>query len=506
MTRPALRNLVLSIVSGVLFGASFPDIGIGWLMFGAFIPLLLAVSRAKSGKAAFLYGWVSQTVAWLIMVPWVVRVMSHYGGLPYLVGVLIFVAMAVLLGGYGGLFTLVVHRMRPHTIGAWLLVPLAWAAIEYLRTYFLTGFPWNLIAVAIVDYTPLIQIDRFAGPYFVGALMLAPAVVAVWLLTSGTRGLQAVFAVAATAIVVFVWWATGLVASKLIVRPTGAEPRVAALLQPNIPQEMRWDADNLLLIFQRMVGMTESAVAAGASVVIWPESTVPLSYASTDFYRDAIESLSAKHGVDIILGSVAEDSADATKLWNAAFLVSNGKTIGQYDKIRLVPFGEYVPLRQLLFFADKLVRDVGNFQFGTNERPLRGLFAYGPAICYEVVFPQITKTQVRNGADVLVTITNDAWYDGTSAPRQHLDQARLRAIEDDRYLLRAATTGISASIDPAGRIVQELPMGREGIIYARFHPRTTVTPYVRFGDWFAWVASGVTIAALLRRRRIKNLE
>jgi apolipoprotein N-acyltransferase len=265
---------------------------------------------------------------------------------------------------------------------------------------------------------------------------------------------------------------------------------------------MRWDSENLLLIFGRMMEMTERAIAGGASVVIWPESTVPLSYSSTAFYREAIEAVSRKHGVDIILGSVAEDPDQSTKLWNAAFLVSRGTTVGHYDKIRLVPFGEYVPLRKLLFFADKLVRAVGDFQFGTNDRPLRGLFAYGPAICYEVVFPQITRTQIRNGADVLVTITNDAWYDGTSAPRQHLDQARLRAIEGDRYLLRAATTGISAFIDPTGRIIEELPMGRDGIIFARFQPRRALTPYVRFGDWFAWVASLVTIgAAGLRRKR-----
>jgi apolipoprotein N-acyltransferase len=275
---------------------------------------------------------------------------------------------------------------------------------------------------------------------------------------------------------------------------------VAALLQPNISQEMRWDADNLLLIFKRMMEMTDRAIAGGASVVIWPESTVPLSYSSTDFYREAIESTSQKHGVDIILGSVAEDSTDRTRLWNAAFLVSGGRTIGHYDKIKLVPFGEYVPLRKVLFFAEKLVRAVGEFEFGTNDTPLRGQFAYGPAICYEIVFPQIPKKQVKNGADVLVTITNDAWYDGTSAPRQHLDQARLRAIETDRYLLRAGTTGISAVIDPSGRIIEELPMGREGIIFASFQPRNSTTPYVRFGDWFAWFAVAAVVGMLGRRR------
>jgi apolipoprotein N-acyltransferase len=274
----------------------------------------------------------------------------------------------------------------------------------------------------------------------------------------------------------------------------------AALLQPNISQEMRWSDSNLMEIFQRMMNMTEEAVRAGATVVVWPESTVPLSYATTDFYRQAIESASRQHAVDIILGSVAEDPADRSRIWNAAFLVSGGRTIGHYDKIRLVPFGEYVPLRKTLFFARKLVHQVGEFQFGTHDTPLVGLFRYGPAICYEIVYPQIPRTQVLHGADVLVTITNDAWYDGTSAPRQHLNQARLRAIETDRYLLRAATTGISAFVDPTGRVVEELTMNQQGIIYARFQPRHSTTLYVRFGDWVAWIACFVVAVAVVWRR------
>src|SRR5207237_3831987 len=166
------------------------------------------------------------------------------------------------------------------------------------------------------------------------------------------------------------WWATGLVAAKLIARPTGTPNTTAALLQPNISQEMRWDTANLIDIFKRMTTMTDEAVKHGASIVIWPESTVPLSYSSTDFYREAIESTSRDANVDIILGSVAEDPQESTKLWNAAFLVSGGKTIGHYDKIRLVPFGEYVPLRKMFFFAEKLVHAVGEFQFGTTDTPL----------------------------------------------------------------------------------------------------------------------------------------
>ena len=498
-------RFILSIISGVLFALAFPTTSFGWLAFVALAPLLIAVIRARGAWEAFFLGWISLGIAWLIMVPWVVRVMSHYGGLPKIVGILLFVAMAMILGLYGGLFAVIVKKLN---LGArflpWLFVPLAWAAVEYARTYLLSGFPWHLMATAIVDYTPLIQIDRFGGPYFVGALIVFPSVVAAWWITQRPPSIVRVLVGGSLGILVLVWWGTGLVASKLIARQSAGEVVTAALLQPNISQEMRWDDANVIAIYQRMMSMTVEAANKGARVVIWPESTVPLSYTETNFYRESIEELSRERGIDIILGSVATDPARPNRIWNSAFLASGGKTIGRYDKIRLVPFGEYVPLRKVLFFAEKLVRAVGEFEFGSNDFPLGGKHRYGPAICYEIVYPQIARQQVKNGADVLVTITNDAWYDGTSAPEQHLWQARLRAIEGDRYLLRSGTTGISAFVDPTGRIIESIPMGRQGIIYARFQPRTTITPYVRFGDWFAWGAVGVVLIGLIYARRHKH--
>ncbi len=495
-------RIALAAISGVLFALAFPDYSIGWLSFIALAPLLIAIARSHSAWESILLGWISQTIAWLMMVPWVVRVMSHYGGLPYSTGVLIFIAMCAVLGLYGSAFAALVHVVRRgDSLARWLLVPLAWAAVEYARTYLLTGFPWNLVAASIVDYTSFVQFDRVAGPYLVGAMTIVPAVVIAWIVVARPRVPTAGMAVAAVVAFLFVWWSTGLVASRLATAPADTPPVQAALLQPNISQEMRWNDQNLTDIYGRMMTMTNDAITAGVPIVIWPESTVPLSFATTDFFRDEIQSISRAHHADIILGSIAEDPSQPGKMWNAAFLVSDGVTIGHYDKIRLVPFGEYVPLRKMLFFARKLVRAVGEFEFGTNDNPLRGRLRYGPAICYEIVFPRIAATQVKHGANVLVTITNDDWFRGGSAPRQHLNQARLRAIEDDRYLLRAATTGISAVVDPAGNVVHEIPMGEEGTIFASFYPRTTITPYVRFGDWFAWVACFAVIIASLRRTK-----
>jgi apolipoprotein N-acyltransferase len=496
-------RLLLAALSGVLLAIAFPDYSIAWLAFVAVVPLLVALVHTRGAWESFLLGWISQSVAWLIMVPWVVRVMSYYGGLPYAMGVLIFCAMSLYLGLYGGVFALAVRLIAPRErFLRWLLVPLAWAAVEFARTRLLSGFPWNLLAASIVDYAPLIQIARAAGPYLLGCLILLPTIVIAWLLTQRSEAVTKVIALGLVASVIFVWWGTGYVAERWrTTRDTGEQTFTAALLQPNITQQMRWNESEALAIYRQMIGMTLEAAQHGANVVIWPESTVPFEYANTGFFRDSVESMSRDRGIDIILGTVAEDPSNPNRVWNTAFLVSGGRTTGRYDKIHLVPFGEYVPMRRMLFFAKKLVHAVGEFEFGTNDYPLRGMTEYGPAICYEVVFPQITRTQVRHGAGVLVTITNDAWYDGTSAPRQHLNMARMRAVEDDRDLLRAATTGISAFVDRTGRVVEEIPMGREGIVYAKFATRHTETPYVRFGDWFAWMAVALVLLAIAMRKR-----
>src|SRR5881396_608972 len=209
-------RVLFAILAGVLFALAFPNAAIGWLIFVAPIPLFLALARARRGWEAFFLGWLSQFVAWLIMVPWVVRVMSHYGGLPYITGVLVFIALCMVLGLYGGVFGLIVFRIRAGDhFRRWLLIPLAWAAIEYARTYLLTGFPWNLIAAAIVDYTPLVQFDRVAGPYALGVLILLPSVLIAWLIVARPRGISRTLAIAGVAIICFVWWATGIVAAKM---------------------------------------------------------------------------------------------------------------------------------------------------------------------------------------------------------------------------------------------------------------------------------------------------
>ncbi|MDX1582667.1 MAG: apolipoprotein N-acyltransferase [Thermoanaerobaculia bacterium] len=489
----AWARALLSIVSGVALALAFPNASITVLAFFALTPVIIVAVRSPGWWGAVWAGWITITVTWLINVPWVIAVMSEQGGLPLPAGIAIFTAMCAILGIYGSAFTLLVWLLR---LGRnplpWLIVPLLWIVVEYARTYLLTGFAWNLLAVTIVDH-PFVQIAPWVGPYVLGAMIVVPTVAAAWLLTNRPAFNRAIGAIVAVGIYLTVWGAIGVVLLDVDDAHEAGELRVAAI-QPNIPLETRWDPENTIRIFELMREMTVEGIEQGAETVVWPESTVPLTYAMTDFYRDWVEVTSEVENVDIILGSIAEDPDDADLFWNSAYLVREGETTARYDKIRLVPFGEYVPLRKMLFFAEKLVRAVGEFQFGTSDEPLAGNARYGPAICYEVVFPQIVSEQVRNGADLLVTITNDSWFGESSAQRQHLDGARLGAIETRRWMVRAATTGISAIVDPAGRIVEIQPSDTRGILVHEVKRRSGITPYVRYGDVLAIV--GILLAAV----------
>lgn len=506
MSKPHIRYL-LAVLSGFLTALSFPDVAIGLLSLVAPVPLILAAGWAERDREAILCGWLAASTAWLINVPWVIPVMSKYGGLPYPLGVLIYVAMAIYLGVFGALFAWAVYRLSPRRAGlaVWLAIPATWIAVEWARTWLLTGFPWHLIAGALIDIPELAMPARWIGPYGLGFLTLLVATLLARTAEGFMDGRAATPFLLVAAIVSGVWFGAGragLVSVRLSMEDE--KKMTVAAIQPDIEQEVRWDPERTLEIFDGVAGQTEEAVSRGADLVVWPESTVPMIYEETPFWRAFVEETTRRTGVDVILGSVARtESGD--RYTNSAFLVRDGRTAGRYDKIRLVPFGEYVPLRKALFFAEKLVRAVGDFEFGDDAGPLEGRVPYGLAICYEVVYPSITAESVRLGAELLVTITNDAWFDVSAAPDQHLAMARMRAIETGRWIVRSGTTGISAIIDPTGALVGQIPLGERGVLIGEVGIRSELTPYVQGGDWAAWACVIVAMAALaIRWKAVKS--
>ncbi len=502
-----LNRIGLAVLSGVLTAVSYPDFSLGLLVFVAPVPLVLAVAWAARDREALLLGWIAVSITWLINVPWVIPVMSKFGGLPYPVGVAIYIAMAMWLGVFGAIFGWLVYRLAPRGAGlfVWLSIPPAFIAVEYARTWLFSGFPWHLASEALIDTPELAMPARWIGPYGVGFMVLVIAVLVARSTEGFIDGRSAAPWLVAAAIVSGAWFGIGramLVSARLSLEDE--TKIVVGIVQPNIEQEVRWDSAKTFEIFDGLVEQTDEVIDKGAAVVLWPESTIASAYENARFWRDWIEGLTRRTGVDVILGSVAHSGGD--RYTNSALLIRDGAIAGRYDKIRLVPFGEYVPMKKALFFAEKLVRAVGDFEFGTNPDPLDGRVPYGMAICYEVVYPSIPAETVRRGAELLVTITNDAWFDVSAAPYQHLAMARMRAIENDRWMIRSGTTGISAIIDPTGEVIAQVPLGERGVLVGDVGIRTTLTPYTRGGDWAAWMCVVMTIVATGWRMRSRTPE
>jgi apolipoprotein N-acyltransferase len=502
--RPLLW-LLLAAAGGLVWALQFEPRPLAVAPWLALSPLVLLLSARRAGLLAFVHGLVS----WLAALSWIAPTLVTFGGIPKPLSV----ALLALLAAYLALF---------HAAFAWIGAPLwrrggllpfaalpaLWVALEWLRTYLGGGFPWNLAAYAWVAIPGALPISSWIGAYGVSffvvlaATSVAAAVVRrrweplaagilVPLLVLVVAGRAAadrgagrlapwshpVFAAADDAAGGEDEGAAGRMGDPAAEVSSLAEPAAPIrLVQPNIANLRAYDEAAVQASYGRLLRMTRPLCEEG-TLVVWPESAAwPYSFdRDPPFARDA-EALVAR-GCSLIFNSTHEVG---DTIFNSAYLLSPSGTIARYDKRHLVPFGEYVPFRDVFSFVRKLAREAGTFQAGSGVHLLAwGRERLGMSICYEVVFPAEVAELVRGGATILVTITNDAWYGDTAAPWQHLRAARFRAAESRRPMLRAAITGVSALIAPDGSIAAELPLFRQGVIRARVAGRTVLTPYTR---------------------------
>jgi apolipoprotein N-acyltransferase len=326
------------------------------------------------------------------------------------------------------------------------------------------------------------------------------AAVAYAMLTTGRRRAAAVAAAAGVLIATGAWGAARIADGALT--RSGAPIRVG-LIQANIAQEDKWKAGEARRIFTTYIAMTRDAVKRGAQYVIWPESATPFMFENDPAGQEALRALAREVRVPILFGSDQEVAGPEPTLYNAAFLVApDGSTAAVYRKIHLVPWGEFIPMKRLLFFVSPLVDSFTDFSPGTEMVMLPvGSHLASTAICYEVVYPSLIRQAVQAGSELLTTITNDAWYGRSSAPYQHFALASMRAIEQGRYLARAANTGISGVVDPYGRIVRQSSIFEQDALVEQVRFLNVRTIYSRIGDAIAYVAIAIVALGLVVLRR-----
>jgi apolipoprotein N-acyltransferase len=479
---------------------------------------------------AFALGIAAGVVYFTGTLYWITRVMNVYGGLQPWVAVLVNAALITYLALFPAIFALVMRRLlAAHGRRALLAAPFVWTATELGRTHLFTGFPWVLLGYSQVTVLPIAQIASIVGVFGLSALVAAVSAALAFAALSPTdnrvgSGVSRTytsslpylpFAAVATIIFVLAAWGSARVARSELTRQ-GDAVRIG-LIQGNVEESERQTPAMQPAIFQNYLRMTRQAIGEGAELVLWPESSTPFYFEEDRPGADLVRTLARQARVPILLGSdqIGWDTKNGqrvpSKYYNSAFLVrADGTTAGFYRKMHLVPFGEYVPLKRLFFFAAPLVQAVSDFSPGESAALLEVRLPSDPegirhlmstAICYEIVYPDLVRQFVVRGSELLSTITNDAWFGKTSAPYQHFAQASMRAIEEGRYLVRSANTGISGVVDPYGRVLVQTHLYEPAVVVsgARFLRGATI--YSRIGDIFAYASVVVTLAALVVPRR-----
>jgi apolipoprotein N-acyltransferase len=497
-----MKDYLKAIISGLLLAFAFPKFNLEFLAWFALVPLLFAMYSGNARRALKL-GFVAGLVFYFISLSWVTNTLVNYGNIPTVVSWLILSLLVAYLSLYIGLFAYLVNRFsKSHPVSIFLLAPVTWTALEYLRsTHSIYGFSWQGLGYSQFQSLPVIQMASITGVYGITALivlvnaglfvLLHPAFEKYPVWQNHRKRI-------AVSTLLFLLLCVGYGKWTLQREPIySAQPVRVGLIQGNIPQKMKWDPAYRNEVLRRYRNLTLKAAVFKPDLMVWPEAVTPFffdrDFAGTQFVVDTVRLAQTP----MILGSPAlklseEDPAPGTgeprRLTNSAYFVSeHGAHLGRYDKIHLVPFGEFVPFRSILFFIDKMVANIGDFERGEGAQVFRlGDHGFAVSICFEIIFPDLVRQPVKKGAGYLINITNDAWFGKSAASYQHMSMVAMRAVENRVPIVRAANTGISGSIDAYGRIIEATEIFEEDWIIAKIHPQTAEPGfYSSYGDVFS---------------------
>ena len=503
----------LALLSGLLLFFSFPKFGFAAIAWIALVPLLLALRGLKEVEGLRI-GFLSGFIYNIGILYWISYVVETYGNAPAFFGVVTMLCLAALLSLFVSLFASLVIYFRNRGIPEVISAPIVWTCLEFVKSHVLNGFPWENLAYSQYSFPAVIQICDVTGVYGLSFLIVFANVVISdiclqkkpkWIAMEITAG--------------FILFSMTLVYGLYRIDTineisTNLKTQQVSLIQGNIEQNVKWKPEFQDGTLELYKNLTSLSAVNKPELIVWPETATPFYFQNQDDRHRKILSLARELQSPILFGSPSYNPKKGPEeSLNSAFLISSeGKIIGQYNKVHLVPFGEYVPLRNILPFMSCFVAGVGDFRQGDEINPLMlNGHRIGILICYEAIFPEISRSYLQKGADLLVNLTNDAWFGNTSAPYQHLSMTVFRAVETRRYVVRAANTGISAIIGPTGKIVAETPLFQKTGLNGTFRFMNIITIYSLIGDLFAFTCFaflGILIISTLRRnhyvRRIKR--
>jgi len=479
-------EVLYGILSGLLLTLSLPKPDLYPLAWIALVPWLLVLLRDPNPRPVALVSYVAGFVFFTGTFYWMTETMIIYGGLSYIsavgIGLLFAVVYSLCFLVFGLGLHLAITRFGPR--GIFIAAPL-WVTIELIRThFFFSGFPWMLSGYALVPYMGILQIVTVTGIYGLSFIATAVNSAVAYAIVQRSKAW-----LAATAAAVAVMWFLPILGET-----RSGDPVPVRIVQTNISLNQPWvqpEASHLL----DELGTLSTSNESKPRLVVWPETPAPFYLSDDADFRARMQGIARKAGAYFLVGYIGMLGDDPSN--SAALLSPEGNVISRYDKMHLVPFGEYIPLKRLLFFAESFTKQVGNFAAGTEYTisPVDG-HRISTAICYESIFPDLMRRFVKQGSELFVLITNDGWFGESSAPFQHLRMGVVRAVENRRYMVRDANTGISAIIDPYGRIESSTRIGVRTILDGTAHFRSDLTFYTRYGDVFAYANALAAVIAI----------
>jgi apolipoprotein N-acyltransferase len=515
----------------------FPLPNFYWFSWVAVAPLLVAILRARTPETLQLDGqarllpatpWQGFVLGYLCGILWfagtcywIFDTMHRYGGLPIPAAALALILFCMYVGLYHGMFGLLLALVagsgsklvasKPVASGpsirrSLVAAPFLWVAVELARTR-ITAFPWELLGYSQTGNFVLTRVATLVGVYGLSfEILLVNSVFAAAVLAAKQQKQQRKRLLAAGCAAAIV-----LQAGQWLAPPPVGADHTALLVQPNIPilEGGMWTKeyfqDTLRDLTAKSLHPAGEKTDQHFDLIVWPESPAPF-YTNDLMFRDAVSALAGQSGTWVVAGAIGitpaiHSGGENSQIFNSAALVNpQGEWVGRYDKVHLVPFGEYLPFPQVFAFAGGLTKEVGEFQRGASRAPLdAGGERFGMFICYESIFPDEVRQGPLQGAQFLLNVSNDGWYGDSGAWKQHLQQTQMRAIENERWLLAGTNTGMTASIDPNGRIVAATPRKVRTALAVTYALISGTTFYTRHGDWFAYLCAIISAGALIAR-------
>lgn len=451
--------------------------------------------RATSWRKGLQFGWLAGWMAAIGCLYWVIVPVQNYGGMPWYIALPCPILLSAIMALYYGVYAVIIHYAGARMTGVplCLFAGACWASMEMLMGTILSGFPWMNLASAFVPWPIAMQGVSILGAYGYSGLLTALAVA---ILLYSTYRSALFFAIGiATLIVGFGAWRTTV--------DFGQPDHTMTIVQGNVDQGVKWKPEYQAKTVNKYITLSRQAIERhDPIVVIWPETSMPFYLQEENLFRSSVQALATQTKTSVLTGSpayhVTNPETRTFDLYNRAWLMDvQGRTEQSYDKEHLVPFGEYMPMEQWVPF-EKLVDAAGNFVPGTQNKPLvlDGV-ALGMLICYEGIFSDLAQKQVERGATALVNISNDAWFGTTSAPGQHFNLTILRAVEQGRWLVRSTNTGISAFVDPAGRITAVAPQFEATTLSSAIASRDEKTVYHRIYHFLRPTIYLLTLAGIV---------